>query len=412
MTDNDIQNNKPVEFEAKFTAGASVATIEESVRACLTDAEQTLRQWHGKSEDFIIGKRDMHFHEDARRGQIALDASTRHGRRMFLPTQHARRQISRMLNSKALLAKGLNRSLRSVDAEKFLCRTITLPNGIASLRGFLSPSFSTGMDNLGLCTAVKKALNRGFISRNFVSALQCRLDSGGDILVDIHFDKHTLTKLKQLEGSKEEYTRGIRLCASEIGRYEYITVEVLLTRMICLNGEIFGEREEKILISYLDAKALGESRVQEGLNELIRSALNDGVASIANVRSDFEKRVETLLDEADRESLEFEDENDIRAALDFIIRRAKLGSVGVTVEDVLPAYHEEAEATPGISSAWLLLNALTRYATHHLIVNNLHSGQVVQREVYERLLGPRRIPWRDIIISVREQRRIRRGVRV
>lgn len=392
-------------LSADLSSHESVGAFCRYMRDRLEQTARVLRERPLK--DCLVHTDDIRFRVTSEGGVVlhAREETNRENRLSLLPTSHALRQIVQRVgmgvrlcdllakDNPHLLVENLNFLIGNLRPQKFLLRLY----GKDKLRAFLSSSFSTSMDNTYLCRALGEVLDGRLVSDNGIENLyiNCATKSGGEMLVDIMLPKKEMTVLG------EEYQSGLRLRASEIGHYWAVSVEALVTRLICENGMSATFGNKRASISYYAA-----SLDHEKLVSMVDGAISAGMKDIRKTRDIYESRVNRLIGDAKENPKEFDD-NDVRVAVAYIIQRSAMGVAGgVFIEDVVVAYEEEKNKHPGTNTAWLLVNAFTRYATHYLLrkQNNLHLAQVVQKSVFETMLNPQRITWGAIIEEVQKKK--------
>lgn len=377
---------------------------------------------------------------------VVLRCRDRVGKKwMMIPTMHAWEQIVDDLKFskkvfKSLVEKGnphllvenLNFFMDCANSEVFLLRFMSfshenLEEGRGGkgdqtnpfvLRAFLPSKFSR-MDNIYLCDALRETISGSLPAESktpAISNISYSLSVDGGMLVDIEFSKrHMLTVLK------EEYVSGIRVRASETGRYGHITVQTMIKRLVCLNGMTVDAEGQKTLISYSDnvLKGMDKKRcpnlpphpmpdVQHEINLLIGRIIVSGLDNGKKAMDEFSKNADRFIGEAASAVAENFTEDDVRRAVAYILKRAGLNAFGgVRSADIVKYYYLERERNPAVTNVgWLLLNAITRYATHDIMHANLNLAQEIQRAAVSQLLNPRRITWANIWEEVRAGRRI------
>lgn len=403
-------------WSAALSPQAGVSAFYGEIQHLLQEAGGVLLGRGRSLMDFLVHKDDIRFHVTPE-GDVVMHARSDRGERLvLLPTLHALRQIVKRVRfdslrlfdlleraNPQLLVENLNFLTMHLPPQKFLLRAYN-DSGVRRagygdrplvLRAFLARGFSTEMDNIYLCRALGDVLSKSFLSDNGVKGfkLYCSTRDGGDMLVDIMLAKQKLTVLK------EEYHSGLRLRASEVGRYREIVATALLTRLVCDNGMVATFGDKRASISYYTAKP-----EYEWLRDEVARIVKAGLDSMQESRENYAKRVNRLIADAEQDPENF-GEDDIRVALSFVIRKSGLSTVGgVSVDDVVNAYGEERNERPDTNPAWLLVNAFTRYASHNLAENDLHLAQAVQKAMFESLLNPQRITWAGIVREVRAKR--------
>lgn len=377
--------------------------------------------------------------EDGRSIDIVLRVRDRQNKVWFLiPTARAWRQIQKTLNfpksffdnlAKAgnfqLLAENLTFFWNDMGEQDFLLRMVGFDEQRLQatncgeqtpylLRAFLPPKFCR-MDNVYLCNALKMAIaGTGQNVANIRSSLE---RDGGDMLVDVEF-----AEMKELRKLNEKYVTGIRIKASEIGSYEHVTVQVMLKRLVCLNGMTVDGGGGTTYISYYQSPFdTGKERFQnlpefpmpgkfatqqEKIEGLISKAINACCGDMDKLLGAFEGRLNRLLEEAEAGGEKFNSDEDIKAAIKYILQRAGLLVIGgVSVERVFEYYlQERAVAASPHNIAWLLINAITRYATHYMMRGNLDNAQIIQSRIYSHVLNPSRMTWGNISQYVKDER--------
>lgn len=398
---------------------------------------------HGRHQDFLIAGKGK-LGAESNNTYIALRVrSEQNGRWLLIPTAHAWSQIRKTLDfpktlfdnlvqkgNFQLLTETLNFLLDCKDSQNILLRMISFSeedietarsgndNKVAPflLRAFLNPKFCR-MDNIYLCDAVKKALKTLEEIGNITFSVE---SDGGDMSINIQFlGEETLTELN------EKYMSGIRLTASETGSYSYITVQPMLERLVCLNGMTVGESGKTTRISYYwKNHKMGMDRLpnlppfpmkddsaqQREIEDLILEVIQECFNGVNQSLKQFSKRVDRLIKDA--EKAEKLDKDDVAAALRYILSRTGISRLGgVVMEDVLICYDEEYnemkkainEGEPNI--AWVLINAITRYATHYMMIKNLNLAQAIQSRIHSHALNPAYITWGNIWEHVENERK-------
>lgn len=388
-------------WSARLSQHASVAAFCRHARHGLEEAEGGLHR--RPLRDCLVDTDDMRFHVTPE-SKVALRIRDVQGRRALLfPTSFAWRQIAGRVkfgssclfdllqgNNPYLLAENLNFLTGHLSPQRFLLRCY----GDAVLRAFLPTQFCTQMDNLQLCRALRTVMGESFVSNNRVVELHLRYDkdAGGDMLIDLKFPEEVLTTLG------EQYHFGLRLRASETGRYRHVTVTGLIDRLVCKNGIPTLLGDKRVSIPYY-RKVCPE---HEQFCDEVVDAVNAGMENIPKVREVYEERVNRLIADANKYP-RIVDEKNARVALRFIVRRLGLSAINneASLDGIMDAYREEKkDARPGMNSAWLLVNALTRYASHYLMQEDLHLAQTVQSAVFESLLSHRCITWAAVVNAV------------
>ena len=375
------------------------------------------------------------------------------GRWEIIPTMHAWQQIRKKLgmtkpffhllaeHNPHLLNENLNFLMSHIPSCQFLLRLVSLSqqpyNKTGStdkkdelhtfvLRAFLSKNFSR-MDNVYMSDAIRNGLSN--IPQK-LDEISYSLDSN-DMLIDISFkNKRKLTKLK------EEYMSGLRVRTSEIGRYKHILVMIMLKRLVCLNGMTVSADGGKIYIPYFSKKISHhrfpnlppyplDSDHQQSMdnedkakNDEIQSIMREIEFLIRQVISRHEKEIDQFQENANRfinsfppDSEIFAHDDDIQAAVSYVFTRTGIAAIGgAKPKDVVPYYHEEKNNWKGSGDpnlGWVFLNAITRYASHNVIHNNLHLAQNIQSAVAEKLLNPGVVAWNNIEEEVKTRRKQR-----
>ena len=376
------------------------------------------------------------------------------GRRWtIIPTMHAWEQIIHQLGigkqffqilgeyNSHLLNENLNFMLDRLSSCKFLLRLVSLeeipvssndqadPSRPFVLRAFLPDNFSR-MDNVYILNAIRKGLSK--IPQE-VGDISYSLNSN-DMMVDIGFaETRKLTKIN------EEYMSGVRVRASEIGRYRYILVMIILKRLVCNNGMTMSAEGEEIHIPYFSRKisldrspnkppyptSRGQSKNMDAIIIEIEKIMKSVENSIGNVVKQHEKSIKEYAKNANKfinsfpvkDDL-FASDDDIRAAVILAFSRMGIAAIGgAKSEDVVTHFKDEKndwniryhndkiDIEPHLG--WIFLNAITRYAAHQIISNNLYLAQNIQSAVIEKLLNPRVITWPNIAEEIRAKRKQR-----
>ena len=371
----------------------------------------------------------------------------------IIPTMHAWQQIIKKLgmaknffnllaeHNPHLLNENLNFLMDHMPSCRFLLRLVSLSQKSGNktgstnkkdkprtfvLRAFLSKNFSR-MDNVYMSDAIRNGLSN---IPEKLDEISYSLDSN-DMLIDISFkNKRKLTALQ------EEYVSGLRVRTSEIGRYKHILVMIMLKRLVCLNGMIVSADGGKIHIPYFSKKIsrhrfpnlppypLDSDHQQSMDNEdkdkklEIKTTMQEIESLIKEVIEQHKEKIDQFEENANRFINSFPSDrdifltdDDIEVAVSYVFDRIGIAAIGgAKSKDVIHYYREELnewEEDKERNLGWVFLNAITRYASHKVIHDNLHLAQSIQSAVAEKLLNPGVITWNNIAEKVMTKRKER-----
>ena len=377
------------------------------------------------------------------------------GRRWtIIPTMYAWEQIIRQLGmgkqffhilgeyNSHLLNENLNFMMDRLPSCKFLLRLVSLSKTPVSssdskdsscpfvLRAFLPDNFSR-MDNVYISNAIQKGLSK--IPQE-VGDISYSLNSN-DMVVDISF-----AEIQELTEVNEEYMSGLRVRASEVGRYQYILVMIILKRLVCDNGMTISAEGGEIHIPYFSRgispdrspnkppypTTRGQSKNMDAIiieiqkiMESVENSIGNAVKGYENAIQEYTQNANEFINSFPAKDALFNSDDDIRAAVILAFSRMGISAIGgAKSEDVVRHFkkeekdwndryrNKETKIEPHLG--WVFLNAITRYAAHEIILDNLYLAQNIQSAVIEKLLNPQIITWNNIAAEINDNREQRK----
>lgn len=291
----------------------------------------------------------------------------------------AKATFSTLASNPGLLAGVANHMLAHTwgDGAR-LIRMRTLPGSRSAMRiRALLPEDYVRLDSIYLLPQIYRTLWQLEGPRLDVGGIVHRVSPDGMLLSVSASETMEMTRLN------ERFAVGMMLYNSEVDPSPPLEIELIMTRLVCLNGMTATEKAKFVTIRRnvpLGRKVFPglpplvlDPALQREINALVDEAIRISWAHASRVREDIEQRI----DELTQVHVEMTSRDAVRHAVSELARQTAMRFVpGVVVDDIVDAYFAEVERenqrienreiTERVidGTAWGLYNAFTYYTTH------------------------------------------------
>lgn len=235
------------------------------------------------------------------------------------------------------------------------------------LRGVLTPHYNR-LDR----QPVLEALAHAFDLSGSFSEEQISIELGSDRMA---IDLYAPTTHKLLKRVGDTCLSGLRLECSEVGHRTGLLVDLKFLRLQCTNGMTSDSAKKfkipQTLTSLMTTNYPNQlppfpypSDLRKDLLHCFDLIFEDWSINVIKQLGQMQEQLEVLLDQ----QLDLSSRKAVLATIAEVLKLSGLRVLaGISSEAIYECYMQELEQFPGTrSSAYLLYNAITRYASHHL----------------------------------------------